>query len=142
MNIVTEKKCENCGKTFSAQTKKAMYCSHACQNQGWRKRHAGRWEEYNRQWRADNPGYWKEYYQDGRGKEVQRRRHESHPLQRKARSAISNALRLGKIIKPIKCQACGCVEKLEAHHWKGYEKEHWLDVQWLCHKHHLEADNG
>ncbi len=59
-----------------------------------------------------------------------------------ARTAISNALLLGKIRKPLSCQCGGkygavCEGRIEAHHHKGYSQEHWLDVEWLsavCHK--------
>jgi hypothetical protein len=33
---------------------------------------------------------------------------------------------------------CG-TPKTEAHHHLGYAEEHWLDVQWLCKKHHREV---
>ena len=47
----------------------------------------------------------------------------------KARTAVSNAVRLGNLTKSP-CAKCGEV-KVEAHHW-SYEKKHWLDVMWLC----------
>lgn len=36
------------------------------------------------------------------------------------------------------CIECGH-EKSEAHHHKGYERENWLEVQWLCKKHHEQT---
>lgn len=133
--------CENCGKPFQAQRKSKKYCSRPCQHQGWIKRHSEQWMEYMRQWLADNPSYHNAYGKSEKGKEVQRRRHEKHPLHRKARGAVSAALRTGKITRPKHCQVKGCNEtRLQAHHWKGYAPEHWLDIQWLCNKHHLEAE--
>lgn len=41
-------------------------------------------------------------------------------------------------IKRKPCEVCG-EKKSQGHHYKGYEKEHWLDVQWLCVKHHKEV---
>jgi hypothetical protein len=35
------------------------------------------------------------------------------------------------------CIICGNINS-QAHHHKGYAKEHWLDVVWLCKKHHEE----
>lgn len=129
--IIHSKQCIQCGKTFNSKRSDAKYCSAYC-----------RQEEYNKKWRLLNPNYWINYYKNGRGVDVQKKRHEKHPMHRKARTAVSNALRLGKIIKPAVCQVCGCHEKLEAHHWKGYSQEYWLDVQWLCHSDHLKADNA
>ena len=56
-----------------------------------------------------------------------------NPNKRSARSAISNAIRDGRIIKKP-CEVCGC-EKSEAHH-EDYSKP--LEVKWLCRKHHME----
>jgi hypothetical protein len=143
MTSITEKQCEQCGETFTPQRRTKRFCSSLCSHNSWISRHEKQWREYNEQWRQSNPDYWKEYYQDGRGIEVQKRRHEKHPLQRMARTAVSNALKLGKITRLDHCQAHGCNNtRLEAHHWKGYRKQNWLDVQWLCHKHHLEAERG
>lgn len=55
-----------------------------------------------------------------------------YALKIKARSAISNGKKYGRITKPSTCDICGCECNPEAHHWHGYAEEHWLDVQWLC----------
>jgi hypothetical protein len=138
--IIPPTKCLHCGKVFQPKRVTGKYCSRLCVHNSWIERHKNQWREYNEQWRQSNSDYWKKYYQDGRGVEVQKRRHDKHPLERKARTAVSNALRLGKLARPEHCQIRGCDNtRLEAHHWKGYEPENWLNVQWLCHKHHLEA---
>lgn len=135
--------CQKCGKPFRAQRKTRKYCSRLCSHNAWVTEHAEQWAGYMRQWLADNPDYHTEYGKSEKGKEVQKRRHEKHPLHRKARGAVSFALRSGKITRPKHCQIDGCTEmRLQAHHWKGYAPEHWLDVQWLCHKHHLEAERN
>lgn len=51
-----------------------------------------------------------------------------------ARSAVSNALKYGRL-KKVAC-FCG-EEKVEAHH-ENYSKP--LDVIWVCRKHHVELD--
>ena len=137
-----DKTCARCGKEFTAHRTTKRFCSKQCQHATWILEHTDHWEAYNKQWRLDHPDYWNEYYQDGRGVDVEKRRHVKHPMERKARSAISNALRLGKISKPDKCQMCGESANLEAHHWHGYDPEHWLDVQWLCKADHIKADNN
>lgn len=53
-----------------------------------------------------------------------------------ARMAIQYAVRVGKITKETNCFYCGSTERVQAHHHLGYEKEHRLDVLWLCNKCH------
>lgn len=64
--------------------------------------------------------------------EYQRKMRKDSPLKSKARYALSNAIRDGKI-KKEPCAICGD-ENSEAHH-VDYNK--FLDVIWLCRKHHL-----
>lgn len=52
----------------------------------------------------------------------------------KARNAVHNAVRDGKL-KKQPCEVCG-TWLVHAHHHNGYDREHWLDVQWLCVRHH------
>ena len=49
---------------------------------------------------------------------------------------VKDALQAGKLQKPILCGICNQAKKLQAHHHKGYAKEFWLDVVWLCIKCH------
>jgi hypothetical protein len=51
-----------------------------------------------------------------------------------ARYKTKNAVLSGKL-KKLPCTFCGSI-KSQAHHHNGYTKEHWLDVLWLCEKHH------
>lgn len=44
--------------------------------------------------------------------------------------------------KGLKRENCFCGRFGEAHHYLGYEPEHWLDVKWLCRKHHEEAHHA
>jgi hypothetical protein len=54
-----------------------------------------------------------------------------------AKNAVTYALRKGSLVKAATCQHQGCDEtKVQAHHHKGYAREHWEDVMWLCRKHH------
>lgn len=34
------------------------------------------------------------------------------------------------------CEVCQL--PAQAHHYKGYDQENWLDIKWLCFKHHLQ----
>lgn len=56
-----------------------------------------------------------------------------HPEHWKARIAVHNAVRRGKL-KRLPCEVCG-VAKVEAHH-EDYSRA--LVVVWLCRKHHKE----
>lgn len=58
---------------------------------------------------------------------------EISPEKYKARYALTNAIRDGRIERGV-CQVCG-VDKVEGHH-HDYSKP--LDVDWLCKKHHVE----
>lgn len=61
------------------------------------------------------------------------RQAERHPVKMKARQAVSNALRDGKLHRQP-CRDCGS-QKSHAHH-DDYSKP--LEVIWLCAKHHAE----
>lgn len=55
-----------------------------------------------------------------------------------AHNAVTRAIETGRLV-PLPC-ICGATPT-EAHHWHGYDKEHWLDVVWLCRPHHRQAHN-
>jgi hypothetical protein len=55
-----------------------------------------------------------------------------------ARRALHRAIAAGKVVRPAACQGCGAQGHLEAHHHRGYEREHRLDVLWLCARCHGE----
>lgn len=54
----------------------------------------------------------------------------------KDRIMAMNRVRDAIKFKGLKRKNCFCGRVGEAHHYLGYEPEHWLDVQWLCKKHH------
>lgn len=61
----------------------------------------------------------------------------AHPLQRQAVLAVKYAVKTGKLVRG----SCiindnNCHGRIEAHHLNGYEKDHWLDIIWLCRYHH------
>jgi hypothetical protein len=35
------------------------------------------------------------------------------------------------------CCVCGDKNTI-GHHYLGYDREHWLDIKWLCDKHHIQ----
>lgn len=54
----------------------------------------------------------------------------------KARYKVAYAIKTGAVVRPDSCSGCGVVGKPQAHHYKGYEQEHWFDIKWLCRKCH------
>lgn len=64
-----------------------------------------------------------------RRKEVARERSKKNAHKTRARGMVARALYSGKLIKPLSCEDCGRVEKLEGHHEDYYKP---LDVVWLC----------
>ena len=71
--------------------------------------------------------------------EHSRRARSRAPDKYKARTALNNALRDGRINKPECCTVCSSTERVEAHH-DDYSKP--LDVKWFCRschfRHHAE----
>jgi ribosomal protein S27AE len=57
----------------------------------------------------------------------------ANPEKWKARNAVNNAIRLGKLERQP-CEVCGA-PKVQAHH-EDYAKP--LDVRWLCRTHHWQ----
>ncbi len=66
--------------------------------------------------------------------EYQKTRRAKYPERFKARNAVSNAIRDGRLTRQP-CEVCGDI-KSQAHH-EDYSRP--LDVQWLCFKHHRET---
>jgi hypothetical protein len=52
-----------------------------------------------------------------------------------ARAAVRDAVKRGTLLR----QPCWCGRAGQAHHPRGYDEEHRLDVEWLCALHHAAA---
>lgn len=66
------------------------------------------------------------------------RRRAANPEKYRARTALNNAVRDGKIDKPTSCPRCGTGGKrIEAHH-HDYSRP--LDVEWMCSSCHRRHD--
>lgn len=63
---------------------------------------------------------------------------EAHPDRVAARHAVRDALKCNRIAKSDTCSFANqyCRGDLQAHHWRGYDEAHWLDVLWVCQQHH------
>jgi len=60
-----------------------------------------------------------------------------------AHEAIRRARVKGVLVIPNSCSRCKKVSiDMHAHHYKGYDKQYWLVVSWLCRKCHAVIHNG
>jgi len=86
----------------------------------------------------NNPNWRGGISKDGaRYSRIQRGR---YPERKHARDAVYRALKDGRLVKPERCERCGEIKhNLQGHH-KSYEKDRWLEVEWLCIKCHRIAD--
>ena len=82
----------------------------------------------------------KKWIKSERGKQVRKQAFNiwktKYPDRRKAVYYVKNAIRDGKL-KRLPCEKCGN-PKSQAHHF-SYSKENWLNVIWLCKKHHTQV---
>lgn len=58
----------------------------------------------------------------------------------RAYSAVRNAVRSGKLVKPAFCHICDKIGRVEAHHWSGYANK--LKVEWVCRGCHIRIHSG
>ena len=80
-------------------------------------------------------------WKNGRSQDTyyyKKRQVQRYPEKIRARDNVYRAIKTGKL-KRLPCEICGDPNS-EAHHHNGYDKDHVLDVEWLCRKHHIEAD--
>lgn len=67
----------------------------------------------------------------------ERRYRRKFPERSSARWAVYRAVRTGMLTRPRHCSKCGRECKPNGHHHRGYAKEFWLDVIWLCMECHV-----
>jgi hypothetical protein len=88
---------------------------------------------------------WREYARTRRGKAAILRAARNRgydPVKAAAYRAVHRAIANGILTRPIECDLCGAPGPTEAHHHNGYEREHHLDVIFLCRECHDIADHG
>ncbi len=70
-----------------------------------------------------------------------KQKYAENPAPFRARMMLRYGVLTGKVKKLKRCQHCRRVPKrIEAHHHKGYAKEFWYVVTWLCTPCHRAAD--
>lgn len=102
-----------------------------CAKRDVRKNRAAKREQYAKYEKARQQTLWRRILQN----RYNRRRIRRQPEKARARFAVNNALRDGRLERRP-CEVCGTTEKVQAHH-TDYSRP--LDVQWLCFKHHCEV---
>ena len=106
------------------------------------------WEKkqiYRKNWFSKNKDkefiYKKRYAQSKKGKMAFKRAYikycnkPENKLKKLAHWAIKYAVETGKIEKPNQCSDCKIIlntNKIQGHHFMGYEKKYFLSVKWLC----------
>ena len=78
----------------------------------------------------------KRHRQSEKGKATHKRAYQkyaaNHPERRKAKDAVNNAIKSGKLPQPNTLNCNYCPKQAEQYHHPSYEPEHWLDVIPVC----------
>ena len=94
-------------------------------------------KEYQQFHKTERAEYDRAYCQTSAGKKAHKRSKaksiQKYPEKIKAKSAVNNAIALGKLQRSVFCEHCGLPTKTEGHH-SDYNKL--LDVEWLCRECH------
>mgnify|MGYP001588328844 CR=1 FL=1 len=127
-----------CKKEFHPFRKEAKYCSNECNGFSRRK------GKYIKCFYCGEKIYRKRQYLKKRelffcSRKCQglnlRYTNANRELRNQARYAVRRGIEKGEI-KRKNCEIC-MESDTSTHHYLGYEKEHWLDIQWLCRRHHI-----
>lgn len=106
----------------------------AAYNRAYYRAHRAELIEYQRRYNASHPYAGMSDDQHRRHREAQARQRRVNHTHTRARVAMAYAVRSGRLVRGP-CVVCGD-PNTEGHHHAGYEREHWLDVTWLCMPHH------
>lgn len=64
----------------------------------------------------------------------------NNPIKARAGTAVSNAIKLGKLVRPTQCEVCPSTRNIHAHH-DSYDEDRWLVVAWMCARCHRSLHN-
>lgn len=136
-------KCKECAKAYSRryaeehaehykQYRKQRYMEHReedmLRNKAWREANRDKHNAYCRKWNNEHADDRREYLREYRI---------AHPERMRAQGIVNTRISRGKLTKPMACEVCGKVGRVEAHH-ADYSKP--LDVMWVCKKCHYILD--
>jgi len=73
------------------------------------------------------------YHQQNKVKRnvYQKKYTKENPIKIKAKNALNQAIRSGKIERAKECSQCQSTKHIVGHHW-SYEEANWTDVIWVC----------
>ena len=104
---------------------------HAAYNAKWQKDNRDKRRVIERRYVKNNPEKVKKWHQYN--KKAWRNRNIEHSrMLTRGSVAVSTAVKNGTLTRPATCSKCLQEGRIEAHHHNGYDKEHILDVIWLC----------
>lgn len=134
MKVVLSKVCFKCGAEkplFDFYKQKGMKDGHLNKCKGCTKAEATNHREKNLERVRDNDKARAKL----RDPDVLRKRttkyNEKNPVKVSARTAVGNAVRDGRLLKPKFCERCGKGGRLIGHH-NSYSPDKWLVVEWVC----------
>lgn len=128
--------CPGCAEAFERTRWNQMYCTDRCRrNHRERTRGSALRNERHARYRATDAGR-------SRSAAATRRRYAAAPDKALARAMVGHAVREGSLVRPDTCGGCRAEARVEAHHPRGYDRDHWLDVDWLCKRCHVVAHEG
>ena len=148
-----ERTCSRCGETKAIDqferrgaTRRLRFCR-ACLNKQVRERYANNpafaaeRKEKSHRYRRENPEHVADKKREWQSANLDKVRvavaksRARHPERAAARKAVNAAVVAGMLRR----EPCWCGDpRTDAHHHRGYAPEHWLDVVWLCRRHHAE----
>lgn len=106
--------CKTCLSEYVKKWQKARYADVKTRIYKWQSDNKERVRRHHRKWKAGyllNP---------------------DNAYKEKLRKKLMYAVRAGKIIRPVACDNCKTLGRVQGHHHKGYSEKTWDIVQWLC----------
>ena len=139
------KKCKTCCVEYAKKWQGLNIGKRNASIRRWRVKNPERAQVYRRNWEAKNEERnreidlahhrrWRKRNLSSLNKKAKEVR-VSDPIRVRARDAVLNATRRGKITRPESCERCGTVCRVHGHH-SNYTQA--LKVVWLCPKCHVD----
>jgi hypothetical protein len=133
--------CKECRKLQDKKHREANPGKEASRKKRWEAANPEKAKAVRRKWRVVNKerqnATGRKWRKNNRAKQLEseRRLRVLYPDRFRAREAVADAIKHGKLL-PVKFMICSHCKHRRAehyHHHKGYDREHWLDVEPVCH---------
>ena len=142
-----QRECKSCVSNYKRQNREHI----AATQLAWRLANLEQQRENDRKYYSENATRKREYHRNHyfkkktneeaykkyleRARVLNRMSQRRYPEKQKARKAVVMAIKSGKLLRPTTCSKCRVSCTPEGHH-DSYEKEHRLNVTWLCKRCH------